>query len=53
MLSFFILHRLKYELTWETIVGLCSRIRSIIARAAPLRALLDDFEATVRGYINA
>lgn len=35
--------------TWFTIIGLCSRIRSIMPSAAFFRAMLEDFEATVKG----
>jgi len=37
------------KFTCDTILGLCSRIRSIIAMAASWRATLEDLEATVRG----
>lgn len=41
------------ELTCDTMVGLCSRIRSIMERAAFCLATLEDLEATVNGYIKA
>ena len=39
--------------TCSTIVGLWSFIRSMMASAAFFREVLDDFDATVRGYISA
>jgi len=39
--------------TCSTMAWLWSLMRSMIARAALFRASLDDFEATVRGYISA
>lgn len=40
-------------LTCSTMMGECSLILSIILRAAFFREILEDFEATVRGYISA
>jgi hypothetical protein len=43
----------RSQLTWLTIVGLCSFMRSIMLVAAFFLAALEDLEATVKGYMSA
>src|SRR5882757_6073002 len=41
------------EVTCSTTIALCSRMASMMVRAALFRAALEDLEATVNGYISA